>query len=171
MDTETGRRLQREYLENRIRTAHPLELVNMLYEVAIDNLNAAIRHLKTQDRLARSRVVTRAEQALGELLVSLDHSVDAPFTRTLAGLYKYCLERTITGHATQSETPFREALSVLSTLAVAWREIKDQACGDPQDQGKAPAEEPRLESQPTINYRYAGYPETTATVGSRDWNC
>jgi flagellar biosynthetic protein FliS len=168
MDTEISQRLQREYLEHRIRAAHPLELISMLYDVAIDNLNAAIEHLKTRDRLARSRVVTRAEQAVGELLVSLDHSVNAPFTRTLAGLYKYCLERTIAGHATQSETPFREALSVLSTLALAWRELKEQACGAPKTDGAIPPQEP--EYAPVVNGRFTGYQEA-ARAGSRDWSC
>ena len=171
MDTETSQRLQREYLENRIRSAHPLELVNMLYELAIENLNAAIEYLKTQDRMARSGAVTRAEEAVRELLVSLDHSVNAPFTRTLAGLYKYCLERMVVGHATQSEAAFREALSVLSTLAVAWREIKEQTCGAPKSEGEAEAEELAAEPGPVVNDRFAGYREAAATAGSRDWSC
>lgn len=168
MDTETSRRLQREYLENRIRSAHPVELVNMLYDVAIDNLQAAIGHLRTHDRLARSRAITKAEEAVEELLLALDHPVDAPFTHTLAGLYRYCLKRMIAGHSQQSEAAFREALSVLSTLAVAWREVKQQKCGEPQ--AAPPEEEPVPVAPRPANDRYAGYRESPPAAQSRDWS-
>jgi flagellar protein FliS len=172
MDNETSQRLHREYLENRIRTAHPVELVNMLYETAIDSLKEAIGRLKAHDRLARSRAITRAEQAVEELLISLDHSVNAPFTRSLADLYKYCLERMIAGHATQSETAFREALSVLETLIVAWREVKNQVCGAPAGEAmEEPAERTAAEPQPSVNDRFVGYREIPVMVGSRNWNC
>lgn len=167
MDTETSQRLKREYFENRVRSAHPLELIVMLYDAAIDSLNAAIGHLKTQDRFARSRDVTRAQQAVHELLVSLDHSVNAPFTRTLAGLYRFCLERMADGHAHQSEQQFKEALSVLSTLAVAWREIATSTC-------QAPATEPSFElpqPQTVPASPYGGYAASVAATGSRDWSC
>lgn len=171
MDTETRQRLQREYIENRIRSAHPMELVNMLYDVAIDNLKAAIGYLKTHDRLARSRAVTKAEEAVEELLLALDHSVNAPFTHTLAGLYRYCLKRMIAGHAQESEAAFEEALSVLSTLVVAWREVKEQMCGTAQT---APEEqEPRQNSPVPVKDPYARYRQSSvaAEAQSRDWSC
>ncbi len=168
MDTETSQRLRREYFENRLRSAHPLELINMLYEVAIDSLNAAIGHLKTQDRLARSRAITRAEEAVQELLVSLDHSVNAPFTHNLANLYRYCLQRMMEGHANQSEPAFQEALAVLSSLAVAWREIAKRTCE------ATPAKEPPTEpSEPNAipTNPYGAYGASAATAASRDWSC
>lgn len=171
MDQETSKRLQREYLENRIRSAHPVELVNMLYDVAIDNLKAAIVCVRTHDRLGRSRAVTKSEEAVQELLTSLDHSVNAPFTHTLAGLYRYCLKRMIAGHAQQAEAPFQEALSVLNTLAVAWREVKEQTCG--AQQAAAPVEEePRQEPAAVVNDPYAKYRQNSSTeTPSRDWSC
>lgn len=168
MDTATSRRLHREYLENRIRSAHPMELVNMLYEVAIDNLHQAISHLKTKDRMARSRAVTRAEQAVGELMISLDHSVNAPFTHTLAGLYRYCLQRMIEGHSQQSEAAFQEALSVLSTLAVAWREIKQRTC---DAQANPESNRPEVEEPQPVSNPYGGYRQGLALAESRNWSC
>jgi flagellar biosynthetic protein FliS len=168
MESATRERLQREYLENRIRSAHPIELVNMLYQVAIDNLKAAIGHLKTQDRLARARAITRAEEAVDELLVALDHSVNAPFTHRLAGLYSYCLGRMIEGHAKESEQAFEEALSVLSTLAVAWKEVKERTCGVPQT-GVTDAEE--AGPLPSVPGRYAGYRQGSETSApSQGWS-
>ena len=55
MDSETTQRLQREYMENRIRAAHPLELVTMLYQVAMDSLNEAIN---VQDLMPVAKALT-----------------------------------------------------------------------------------------------------------------
>lgn len=169
MDLETHRRLQREYFESRVRSAHPIEIVTMLYQAAIDNLNVAIGHLKTGDRRARALAVSRAQEAVHELLVALDHSVGADFTQTLASLYRYCLDRMVTGHAKQSAKSFEEALSVLSTLAVAWREIKDRMCetSPAEDAPPAPREEPRR----TVNHPYSKYRPDSEMVGSRGWSC
>jgi len=169
MESETRERLQREYLENRIRSAHPVELVNMLYEVAIDNLKAAIRHLKSHDRLARAQAITRAEGAVHELLVALDHSVNAPFTHSLASLYSYCLGRMVEGHAKQSEQAFQDALSVLSTLAVAWKEVKERTCGVSQT-GEEDAEE--AAPLPGVSGPYAGYGlGSEKSLSSQGWSC
>jgi flagellar protein FliS len=173
MESETRERLKREYLENRIRSAHPIELVNMLYQVAIDNLNAAVRHLKSHDRLARARAITRAEEAVHELLVALDHSVNAPFTHRLASLYSYCLGRMVEGHAKQSEQAFRDALSVLSTLAVAWKEVKERTCGGSQT-GEGSGEESveKAVALSSVRDPYAGYGQGSETVASsRGWSC
>lgn len=169
MDAETKRRLQREYLENRVRSAHPVEIVTMLYQVAIDSLAAAIEHLKTGDNLARSREITRAEEAVHELLAALDHSVNVKFTHTLASLYRYCLERMVVGHAQRSADALREASSVLSTLAVAWREVKERVCESPQaeDAPDEPAGEPRQ----IINHRNSRYGLDQELAGSRGWSC
>src|SRR6478735_7123474 len=80
---------QREYLESRILSAQPAELVEMLYQVAIQSLKKAIGHLKSGDAMARSREVTRAQEAVNEMMAALDHSVGASFTQTLAALYSY----------------------------------------------------------------------------------
>jgi flagellar biosynthetic protein FliS len=170
MDPDTLQRMKREYLESRVRSAHPVEIVAMLYQAAIDNLNAAIEHLSTHDRFARSAAVTRAEEAVQELLVALDHSVNAPFTYTLANLYRYVVQRIVAGHAQESEKAFREALSVLTTLAAAWREVKAKTCDAPpaeQSAAAAPPEEPR----PLVNDPYAAYRQNSGTVVARDWNC
>jgi len=168
MDQETQRRLQREYFESRVRSAHPIEIVTMLYQAAIDNLNAAIGHLKTGDRRARARAVSKAQEAVHELLVALDHSVGASFTHTLASLYRYCLDRMVTGHSQQSAKSFEEALSVLSTLAIAWREIKQRMCDGPAEEAVAA---PAGESRRTINQPYSQYRPESEMVGSRGWSC
>src|SRR5277367_1172480 len=97
-DAQTAQRAYKDYLESRIATAHPVEIIHLLYQVAIDNLNLAITHLKSGDAFARAKAVTKAELAVDELIIALDHSVGANFTRTLADLYGYVLRQIVAGH-------------------------------------------------------------------------
>jgi flagellar protein FliS len=167
MDATTNERLRRDYLESRVLSAHPVEIVSMLFDVAIESLKEAIGHLKTQDRMARSRAATRAEQAIQELLVALDHSVNAPFTHTSADLYRYALGRIVAGHARESEAAFQEALIVLKPLQSAWADLKSRLCEEPKAVvEEVPAEEPRH----TVIDPYAAYRQTAATTVSRDWS-
>src|SRR5690348_6927885 len=100
---------QREYLESRILSAQPAELVEMLYQIAINNLKLAMTHLKSDDAMTRSVEVTRAQEAVNELMAALDHSVGASFTQTLAALYAYVQQEILKGHAGPSEEAFRRA--------------------------------------------------------------
>jgi flagellin-specific chaperone FliS len=143
----------------------------------MDNLNAAIAHLKNGDAFARASAVTKAEIAVDELLLALDHSVGAPFTRTLASLYDYILQQIIQGHARKSEKAFREALSILTTLSDAWAEVKAKVLAEVPSAAATPqamveeAPEPVAQSEasdPGAAYRW-GSPAPAAL--SRDWSC
>jgi flagellar protein FliS len=166
MNNAQMERAGREYMESRALSAQPIEIVHMLYQVAIDNLNAAISCLDSGDAFARARAVTKAEEAVQELMVSLDHSV-APFTRTLADLYHYVLRSIVKGHAKKSRQAFEEALSVLTTLAVAWVQVKNEVLANAQSaNGSDDSEMPA----PTASENPYGAYATTAS-GSRDWTC
>lgn len=176
MDAKTLQQAQRSYAEGQVLSAHPVELVHMLYQVAIDNLNAAIAHLKNRDAFARAYAVSKAEEAVGELVLSLDHSVNAPFTHTLGELYGYVVQRIAEGHAKQSEQAFQEAMSILATLAETWAEVKKRVCEENRiaDTGNEPqpAEAPAAEPAVQVSDRYAAYSQSLpAAVGSRDWSC
>jgi flagellar biosynthetic protein FliS len=121
---DTLAQARRDYLENQALLTSPTEIVQMLYQVAIDNLRAALDFLKSGDTLARARVVTKSEEAVDELLLALDHSVGAQFTHTLADLYGYILGQIIIGHARQSEQAFRDALTILESLADTWSQVR-----------------------------------------------
>jgi flagellar protein FliS len=175
MDVEKVQQAHRDYTESRILSAHPVEIVHMLYQVAIDNLNAALSHLRSQDHFARSYAVTKAESAIHELVLALDHSVNAPFTRTLSDLYHYSLQQINIGHGKQSEKAFREALSIITTLAVAWTEVRRRLGDSAATLDSAPAgasfEEPAFEARSEPPNPYAPYGSTLSnSVLSRDWS-
>lgn len=172
MELQTARQAQRDYMENRVLSAHPVELVGILYEIAIDNLNKAIGHLKTGDAFARARAVTTAEEAVDELVMAIDPTVEAPFTRTLLDLYQYILQRIIRGHAQQSEQAFREALSILTTLAETWSGVKAKELDDAAAAAAPTAEEePVRVAEPAANNPYSAYSQSPAVAaGSRGWS-
>jgi flagellar protein FliS len=178
-DVQALQQAHRDYAESRILSAHPVEVVHMLYQVAIDNVNAAITHLRNRDHFARSLAVTKAQSAIHELLLALDHSVNAPFTRTLSDLYHYSLQQITQGHGKQSEQAFREALSILTTLATAWAEVKKRLCGEEpglhpgssEDPRHETPVEPRLESHLETMNAYSEYSSSLSnSVLSRDWS-
>ncbi len=60
------------YLESRVLSADPLDLVRMLYHGATGAVRDARRHLESGEIEARSRSISRACAILLELLASLD---------------------------------------------------------------------------------------------------
>jgi flagellin-specific chaperone FliS len=159
-------RMRKEYVESRILSAHPVEIVAGLYEAAVTSLNEAIGHLRAGDRLARSRAITRAEHAVQELWFALDHSVNPAFSRRSADLYQYALGRMVAGHARESEREFQEALSVLTPLAGAWAEVKTRVTPEPKQ-----AEETAVESERQAGSDpYAAYRQDGGAVTGRDWS-
>lgn len=165
IDPQTLEQAHRDYQESRILAAHPVEIVEMLYQVAIDNLHEAIAQLKAGDRFARSRAVTKAQEAVHELAISLDRTVNAPFTQTLAELYQYVLRQITMGHSRESEHDFQDALSILTTLSGSWSEVRRQVCEQshpPVEAAPEPEERPATFASPYI--------QTSAAAPSHDWS-
>ncbi|GAB4404403.1 MAG: hypothetical protein OHK0021_16880 [Bryobacter sp.] len=111
------------YLEQRVFSSSPLELVCLLYEGAIDGVGSCRRFLQQGDILARGRSVARVQGILVELLNSLNGQVDADLARRLALLYDYMLRKLEEGHREQRPEPFEEVESLLKNLQEAWQDL------------------------------------------------
>jgi flagellar protein FliS len=169
----------REYLENRVFAAHPVERVHLLYQVAIDSVNTALARFKDGDIFARGRAITKAHEAVDELNLALDHSVGAGFTGTISELYGYIQRQLVKGHCQKSEQALQEALSILTTLADAWKEVvvrtlesglfnnELQANNPAGMAGQSPGALGAIEiSEP--HAAYSGVPQSPSI--SRDWS-
>jgi flagellar protein FliS len=172
-NTDELQRAHREYIESRVLTAQPVIIVEMFYQVAIRALETAIRHLKSGDAMARSEEISRAQEAVNELMLSLDHSVGASFTPTLASLYAYVQEEIMRGHARSSQEALCNALSVLRPLLEGWSGVREQEMRQenaaPVDSELPQAQPLELISKASTDPRAAYQPELEST--SRDWNC
>jgi len=164
---------QREYLESRILSAQPAELIEMLYQIAIQSLKKSIGHLKSGDAMARSREVTRAQEAVNEMMAALDHSVGASFTQTLAALYSYVQQQTLKGHAGPSEEAFQRAIGILTTLQEGWNGVRAELAKANQTASPyaAAALEPEVaeETRENVSDRSLEYCQT-APASSRGWS-
>ncbi len=164
---------QREYMESRILSAQPAELIEMLYQVAIQSLKKASGHLQSGDAMARSREVTRAQEAVNELMAALDHSAGASFTQTLAALYVYVQQQTLKGHAGPSAEALQRATGILMTLQEGWNGVcAELAKANQPAASVAPASEPeRPEEAPAgVGDRSGEYYQEAVPVPSRDWS-
>ena len=167
MDDQFAQQAHRDYIESKVFSAHPVERVQMLYEIAINSVNTAIARFRDGDIFARGRAVTKAHEAVDELTLALDHSVGASFTHTLAELYGYVQRQLMTGHSQKSEEAFQNALSVLTTLADAWKEVVIRTCGGEPAQVEPALPEPAASAEPRSGYE--GVP-LMASTSSRDWS-
>jgi flagellar secretion chaperone FliS len=115
------------YLESRILSADPLELIRLLYQAAISSVREARRHLAAGAIAARSRAISKTSDILRELECSLDRERGGEISQRLAQLYDYMQRRLIEANFQQADGPLAEVLSLLSTLAEGWEGIKRSA--------------------------------------------
>jgi flagellar protein FliS len=136
------------YLEGRILSASPLELVRMLYQGCSDAVREARRLLAEEDVAGRSRAITKAHEILAELSSSLDRSRGGEIAERLARLYDYMQGRLIEANCRQEDGGLVEVLGLLGTLGEAWEGVEERtrrAAGpDPSAWAQQAAVEPEL---------------------------
>jgi flagellar secretion chaperone FliS len=108
------------YLESRVLSADPLELVRLLYQGAIGSVQNAQRHLAEGRILERSRSITHAYTILTELLAALDRERGGEIASRLAGLYDYMQRRLLEANFRQIDAPLSEVLGLLTTISEGW---------------------------------------------------
>ncbi|MEI9971400.1 MAG: flagellar export chaperone FliS [Ignavibacteriota bacterium] len=116
-----------KYLDTRVLSADPLELVHILYEHTLAMVADARRHLAEGNIAARGRSISRAMAAIEELDRSLDRDAGGSIAHNLAALYQYMRSRLLTANIRQEEQPLKEVESLLKTLDEAWSAIRPAA--------------------------------------------
>ncbi|MGA3242534.1 MAG: flagellar export chaperone FliS [Bryobacteraceae bacterium] len=114
------------YLESRILSAEPVELICLLYQGAISEVREARRHLQAKDIRARSKSITKVHDILSELTTVLDHKQGGPISKNLAQLYDYMMRRITEANFKQIDEPLAETLGLLTTLKEGWDGVLQQ---------------------------------------------
>ena len=130
------------YLESRVLTADPIELVNLLYQEGMRAVREARCHLAAGRIAERSREINQACAVLIELSASLDHERGGEISQRLALLYDYMQRRLLEANMQQSDAPLADVLGLLSTLAEAWAGIRSPE----QKPEQKPEQQPVAES-------------------------
>ena len=108
------------YLEQRVLSAEPIELVRMLYQAAIDAVRNARRHLEAGDIAARTQAINKAYAIVVELQSSLDRQRGGELAARLDGLYAYLRRKLLQANSEQSDACLAETLGLLSNLSEGW---------------------------------------------------
>ena len=112
------------YLESRVLSADPVELVNILYQACTAAVREARCHLAEGRIAERSREINKAFAILVELNSSLDHERGGEISKRLALLYDYMRRRLLDANMEQSDPPLAEVLGLLSTLSEGWAGVR-----------------------------------------------
>ena len=126
------------YLEERVLSANPLELVRVLYQAAMRAVRKARGHLAAGEIAERARAISQAYRVLSELNRSLDHERGGEISQRLARMYAYMMRRLLEANSKQSDEPLAEILGLLSTLAEAWDELQLQSMPEPEQPKASP---------------------------------
>ncbi len=108
------------YLESRILSADGVELVQILYQTALEAVERARRHLAAGDIAARSREITRAAAVVAELASTLNLDAGGALARNLLELYDYMQRKLLEANFYQSEPLLAEVSRLLATLLEGW---------------------------------------------------
>jgi flagellar secretion chaperone FliS len=111
------------YLEDRVLSADPLELVYLLYQGAIGAVQDARHHLANGKIAERSRAISKACAILIELSAALNREAGGELAGRLAALYDYMRRKLFEANFRQIEEPLGEVLGLLTTLSEGWAEI------------------------------------------------
>ncbi|MDP9407735.1 MAG: flagellar export chaperone FliS [Actinomycetota bacterium] len=114
--------LANQYLADKVATATPAQLTGMLYDGAVGALRSAV-HMQEggqwQEAVPR---VLKAQRIVLELRESLNHEVSGDLAANLWQLYTWCYACLLRCTGEREVEVTKEALSVLSELADAWKE-------------------------------------------------
>jgi flagellar secretion chaperone FliS len=142
-------RAQEAYINQRILSADPVDLVCMLYAGASEAVEMARARLKARDIRGRSSAITKALRILFELAGTLDHQRAPELSRNLAALYDYMQRRLIEANLRQEDPPLAEVLNLIQTLGEAWKGVSAVPVAEiPLAPAAGPAASPKL--NPTL---------------------
>jgi len=114
------------YLEGRILSADPLELVRLLYQGASDAVRQARRSLADGDIAGRAEAISRAYEILAELAGAVDRQSGELGERLLL-LYDYMQRLLLDANLRQEDGPLAQVLGLLSTLSEGWQAVQGQS--------------------------------------------
>jgi len=112
------------YLETRILSADPVDLIAMSFEFATLRVHEARSALAKGDIAERCRAISKTIAILGELESSLDYKLGGEIAYNLGRLYRYMTERLTQANVRQEDGPLAEVESLLKTLGEAWQAIR-----------------------------------------------
>jgi len=109
------------YIENAVKTASPMKLIEMMYEKAIEVLKDAKDALNKNDFITTNEKIKRAQDIVTELNISLDIEKGGEIAKGLRSLYSYMYRTLIEASVKKDTQKIDEVLGYFEELLDAWR--------------------------------------------------
>jgi flagellar protein FliS len=119
------------YLESRVMTADPLELVCLLYQAAITEVRSARTYLAEKNVASRSTAITKACNIISELTSGLRPEANTEYVERLSKLYSYMMTKLSEANFQQKDEPLVEVLGLLSTMLEGWEGARTELKAEP----------------------------------------
>ena len=110
-----------------VEDANPHQLIQMLYQGALDCLQQAIGTIERRDFEQKGKLIGRAISIIGGLQGVLDHEKGGDISANLDRLYDYMSIRLYEATSENSVEKVREVIGLLREIKAGWDGIADEA--------------------------------------------
>ncbi|MFW6323516.1 MAG: flagellar export chaperone FliS [Desulfovibrionales bacterium] len=125
-------RAAQAYVNTKITTTTPGELVVLLYEGAVSALQKAKEEIKKKDYAQKGLQISRAMDLIAELDSSLNGQKGGELAQNLHQLYFYCNSRLLKANMDMDPEIIDQVISILSSLQSAFSEIASPSAAPPE---------------------------------------
>jgi flagellar protein FliS len=124
-------RLRNFYLESRVKSASPGELLVMLWDALVENAETAEAQIaapvNSPEHEAAVRAVARCIDIITELSATLRHEVDPSLCTTLSRLYRFFAHEFSEALSARDPGKIKAILPLLRELKAAWTKAQNMA--------------------------------------------
>ena len=110
-----------------VEDANPHQLIQMLFQGALDNLQQAIGSIERRDFEQKGLLIGRTISIIGGLQSVLDHEKGGEISENLDRLYDYMAVRLYEATSQNSADIVREVIGLLREIKSGWDGIADEA--------------------------------------------
>ena len=121
-------RIDNRYLQTKIQTASPMELIIILYDGAINSVSKGLENYNTRKRKEYDENLTKAKRFIKELQLSLNLDIK-PIAVQLFSLYDYMIRELSDAICNRkgSKEKIKRVLRMLKELRETWIKVKEKA--------------------------------------------
>lgn len=124
------------YKETQIETASPVKLIVILYDIIISSIEQALVYLENKKYDLLNKELSRAQDGLIELIVSLDFEKGGDIANNLYSIYLYCSRRLFEGNIEKNRDMLVEVKTILLKLREAWEQLANMNLSSSKDSQK-----------------------------------
>ncbi|HOO75569.1 MAG TPA: flagellar export chaperone FliS [Tepiditoga sp.] len=117
------------YLDNVVKTAGPAKLVELLYANAVERLTKSVKMIEEKNYPEANKQITRVEDIINELNISLNMEVGGTISENLRSLYNYMYRRLVDANIKKDTEILEEVKGLISDLLETWKEAMKNSVG------------------------------------------